>query len=329
MRISIDKARLLLETVMHKLGHSLQESAIIADHLMDSELRGLSQGGLARAISIAERIAKQDAPRKPMRLEHETGFSARIDGGDHVGYLVGRHATEIALEKVKANGIAIVAAHNTWYTGMLSYYAEIAVAAGKVVMIASNATAWVAPHGATEGRFGTNPICFGFPGQNSPVIWDIGTSIIIHADAMLANRLGKPIAHGVAYDSQGEITTDPKEALGGALMAWGGAKGSGLGLVVQLLGIMAGSTVIPQDLSRFGFLMLLVDPGLLSPGEDFSAKVSEYVDWVHSARPGDPEVPVRVPFERSMQDRARRMAEGFVEVPDVIYNSLLSLSSSI
>jgi LDH2 family malate/lactate/ureidoglycolate dehydrogenase len=159
------------------------------------------------------------------------------------------------------------------------------------------------------------------------VIWDIGTSIIIHADAMLANRLGQPIAEGVAYDSKGHMTTDPKEALSGALIAWGGAKGSGLGLVVQLLGIMAGSTVIPQDLSRFGFLTVLVDPSLLSPGEDFSAKVSEYVDWVHSARPSDPDVAVRVPFERSMQDRERRMAEGFVEIPDLIHSSLLKLAA--
>jgi delta1-piperideine-2-carboxylate reductase len=327
MRISIDQARSLLETVMQRQGHTVDESVIIADHLMDSELRGLRQGGLARAISISERLARIGSGRQSMRIEHETGISARIDGGDIVGYLVGRRATELALDKVKAHGISIVAAHNTWYTGMLSYYAEMAVAADKVVMIASNATAWVAPHGATEGRFGTNPMCFGFPSQGTPVIWDIGTSKIIHADAMLARRLGKTIAEDVAYNAQGELTTNPAEALSGALMAWGGAKGSGLGLVVQLLGIMAGSTVIPQDLSGFGFLIIMMDPGLLGPGEDFRAKVSEYVDWVHTARPVDPQVPVRVPFERSMQDRAQRIAEGFVEVPEVIHTSLLKLAA--
>jgi delta1-piperideine-2-carboxylate reductase len=327
MRISIDQARSLLETVMQRQGHTVDESVIIADHLMDSELRGLRQGGLARAISISERLARIGSGRQSMRIEHETGISARIDGGDNVGYLVGRRATELALDKVKAHGISIVAAHNTWYTGMLSYYAEMAVAADKVVMIASNATAWVAPHGATEGRFGTNPMCFGFPSQGTPVIWDIGTSKIIHADAMIARRLGKTIAEDVAYNAQGELTTNPAEALSGALMAWGGAKGSGLGLVVQLLGIMAGSTVIPQDLSGFGFLIIMMDPGLLGPGEDFRAKVSEYVDWVHTARPVDPQVPVRVPFERSMQDRAQRIAEGFVEVPEVIHTSLLKLAA--
>lgn len=326
MLISIDEARALLEAVMRRQGHNDAEAVIIADHLLDSELRGLRQGGLARAISISERLARTATARTPMRVEHETPVSARIDGGDNVGYLVGRRATELAIEKARASGIVMVAAYNTWYTGMLSYYAERATAAGMVVMIASNASAWVAPHGATEGRFGTNPMCFGFPSAGTPVIWDIGTSIIIHADAMLARRLGQPIPEGVAYDAQGQLTTDPAAALGGALMAWGGAKGSGLGLVVQLLGSMAGSTTLPQELSGFGFLIVLMDPGLLSPGEDFRAKVSEYVDWVHTARPADPQVPVRVPFERSMQDRAQRLAEGFVDVPDVIHASLLALA---
>lgn len=326
MRLALVEAHSLLESVLQRQGYRADEAVIIADHLLDSELRGLRQGGLARAISIAERLAVSGTARSAIRVEHETGVSARIDGGDNIGYLVGQQATALALEKVKANGIAVVTAHNTWYTGMLSYYAERAVAAGKVVMIASNATAWVAPQGANQGRFGTNPMCFGFPSVGPPVIWDIGTSIIIHADAMLANRLGQSLAGGVAYNEAGQLTTNPAEALAGSLMAWGGAKGSGLGLVVQLLGILAGSTVIPQDLARFGFLILMLDPELLAPGEDFSAKVAAYVDWVHSARPLDPEVPVRVPFERSAQDRARRIEEGFLEVPDVIHASLLKLT---
>ncbi len=327
MQISIEEARSLLERVMLRQGYTADEAVNIVDHLMDAELRGLRQGGLARAISISERLARTGLTRSTMRIEHETSLSARLDGADQVGYLVGRRATEIALDKVKAHGISIVAAHNTWYTGMLSYYAEMAVAAGMVCMIASNATAWVAPHGATEGRFGTNPMCFAFPSEGTPVIWDIGTSIIIHADAMLARRLGQSLAPGVAFNAQGNPTTDPNEALSGALMPWGGAKGAGLGLVVQLLGIMAGSTVIPQDLSRFGFLIVMVDPGLLSPGVDFQAQVSEYVKWVQSAHPIDPQQPVRVPFERSARDRARRLQEGVVDVPETIYASLLKLAA--
>ena len=327
MRVSLHEARALLESVMRRLGHDAAEAAVIADHLLDSEIRGFRQGGLARALSIAERLARPGRARSPMRVTHETAVAARLDGGDNVGYLVGRRAMELALQKARAHGIAMVAAHNTWYTGMLSYYAEMAVAERKVAMIASNASAWVAPQGATEGRFGTNPICFGFPGRDAPVIWDIGTSIIIHADAMLARRLGKRLPEGVAYDAAGAPTTDPAAALAGALLAWGGAKGSGLGLVVQLLGIMAGSTVIPQDLSGFGMLVVVMDPATLGPGEDYGAKVAEYSQWVRAARPSDPGAPVRMPFERSMRDRAKVRSEGFIEVPEVIHDNLRKLAA--
>ena len=174
--------------------------SLIADHLIDCELRGLAYGGLARAISIAERFERARgtvAVRSASCIE--TPVSARLDGGDHIGYVVAHRATTLAIEKAEAAGIAMVGASDTWYTGMLSYYAEMAAARGLVSIIASNASPWVAPHGATEGRLGTNPICFGFPSADEPIIFDIGTSAIIHAEVTLARRLGNdlPAERGV------------------------------------------------------------------------------------------------------------------------------------
>jgi LDH2 family malate/lactate/ureidoglycolate dehydrogenase len=137
---------------MAALGHDATDGRLIADHLIDCELRGLRYGGLARAISIAERIESHGDRRKPIRILHETPVSARLDGGDHIGYVVAHQATTIAIEKAETAGIAVVGAGDTWYTGMLSYYAEMAATRGLVSMIASNASPWVAPHGATEGR---------------------------------------------------------------------------------------------------------------------------------------------------------------------------------
>jgi LDH2 family malate/lactate/ureidoglycolate dehydrogenase len=164
-------------------------------------------------------------------------------------------------------------------------YAEIAAARGLVSMIASNASPWVAPHGATEGRFGTNPICFSFPSADEPVIWDVGTSAIIHAEVTLARRLGQLLPAGVAFDRDGQTTRDPATALAGAFAAWGGHKGSGLGIVVQLLGIMAGSPPIPPDLAGFGFVMVAMRPDLLGPAETFRDNVSAYAQAVRTARP--------------------------------------------
>jgi delta1-piperideine-2-carboxylate reductase len=307
---------------MAALGHDATDAQLIADHLMDCELRGLRYGGLARAISIAERMERTGDCRRPVRLLHETPVSARLDGGDHIGYVVAHRATVLAIEKTEAAGIAVVGASDTWYTGMLSYYAEIAAARGLMSMIASNASPWVAPHGATEGRLGTNPICFGFPSADEPIIYDVGTSAIIHAEVTLARRLGNELPDNVAFDRDGLPTRDPAAALAGAFATWGGHKGSGLGIAVQLLGILAGSPPIPPELAGFGYLIIAMRPDLMGPAETFRENVSAFATAVRTARPIADGLPVRMPFDRSRQERQRRRTENAIEIPDVLFAQL-------
>jgi delta1-piperideine-2-carboxylate reductase len=325
MKLTINEAYQLAERAMVTLGHDAVDAATIADHLIDCELRGLGYGGLARAVSVAERLARTGDRRRALAVLHETPVSARIDGGDHIGYVVAHHATMLAIEKAEAVGIAVVGASDTWYTGMLSYYAEIAASCGLVSMVASNASPWVAPHGATEGRFGTNPICFGFPSAGEPVIWDIGTSAVIHAEAVLARRLGQELPENVAFDAQGEPTRDPAAALAGAFAAWGGHKGSGLGIVVQLLGIMAGSPPMPPEMSGFGFVIVAMRPDLMGSAEVFRKNVSAYAEAVRSARPVAGGEPVRMPFDRSRAERQRRRAENAIEVPEQLVAQLIEI----
>ena len=325
MRFTVQEALDLAARVMRKLGHDAADAELIAAHLIDCELRGLAYGGLARALSIAERLERTGDRRRPMRILHETPVSARLDGGDHIGYVVAHRATTIAIEKAEAAGIAVVGASDTWYTGMLSYYAEIAAARGLVSLIASNASPWVAPHGAAEPRLGTNPICFGFPSAEDPVIFDIGTSAIMHAEVELGRRLGKDLPEGVAFDRDGAATRDPAAALAGAFAAWGGPRGSGLAIAVQLLGILAGSPPIPPDLAGFGYLIVAIRPDLMGPPEVFQKNVLAFANAVRTARPIAGGPPVRMPFDRSRRERLRRLAENVIDVPDALAAQLASV----
>jgi delta1-piperideine-2-carboxylate reductase len=326
MRLAIPEARDLVTRAMIALGETATDAALISDHLLDCELRGAHYGGLARVISIAERMDRAPGPARPIRILHETPVSARLDGGDRIGYVVAHRATALAIEKAEASGIAVVGASDTWYTGMLSYYAEMCAAQGLVSIIASNASPWVAPHGATEGRLGTNPICFGFPSADEPVIYDIGTSAIMHAEVMLARRLGKQLPEGVAFDRDGQPARDPSAALAGAFAVWGGHKGSGLAIAVQLLGILAGSPAIPPELAAFGYLIITMRPDLMGPEEIFRNNVSALAQAVRSARPAAGGPPVRMPFDRSRRERKERLAAGYIEVPDALITELGHLS---
>ena len=327
MQLTISAARKIVDDVMRAVGHDPNDAALIADHLIDCELRGVTYGGLPRALSIAERMIRSGPPQQPVRIEKETPVSARLDGGDRIGYVVAHRATSIAIDKALASGIAIVGARNTWYTGMLSYYAEMAAARGLVTLIASNATPWVAPHGASEGRVGTNPICFGFPANGDPVIWDIGTSAIMHAEVKLAQRLGLPLRPGAAFDAGGRPTTEPADALGGAFAAWGGHKGSGLAMVVQLLGGLAGGSFSPPELADFGFLIIAIRPGLLTEADAFTSGVTTFAASVRQARPVAGGDAVRMPFDRSREERRRRLGEDAIDVETPVYSALLAIST--
>lgn len=325
--LTLDEARELVHATMLACDHTAEEASVITDHLIDCELRGLGYGGLARCVSLVEQFRNPALVRTPMRVVRESGASAQIEGGNQVGYLVASKATDMAIAKARRQGVATVGAARTWLTGMFSYYLERVAAAGFVGMIAGSGNQLVAPYGGTEPRFCTNPIAFGFPSLDTPVIWDTGTSAITWAEVVLARRLGRPLPEGLAFDAAGAPTTDPGAALDGALAVWGGHRGSGLAMSIQLLGMLAGQENLRADPKLdCGFFILVIDPDLFGEAGEFRQRVGEFARELRATRPLNPAQPVRVPFERSAADRARRLAAGVVEVEDVVVRTLREAS---
>jgi LDH2 family malate/lactate/ureidoglycolate dehydrogenase len=323
MRVSVQQAEDLANRALEKLGYSSEDTALISHHLIDSELRGYGIAGLARILSIADKLGGRQPPSH-IEVTTESPTSAQLNGHDTLGYLVAHKATKIAIEKAKASGVSAVGASGTYYTGMLSYYAEMAAAEDLVTIIASNCTPWVAPEGTYKPLVGTNPFCIGVPTEDVPIIYDIGTSRIIHAQVMLARRKGEQLPPDTAYDEHGEMTTDPDKALKGALTVWGGAKGSGLAIAVQLLGILAGSPALPPNLEDFGYFIMVIDPAKFRPMGDFKREVGNLIQAFHSA-PSMSGNALRMPFERSNRRRAEIKAGGIVEVDDVVVDKLEKL----
>ncbi|EXJ82705.1 hypothetical protein A1O3_06519 [Capronia epimyces CBS 606.96] len=349
VEIPIAEATQICVTALEKAGYSTSDAETITDHLVDAELRGAPFAGLARALSIIDRLRESgpgpgpgsgsgSGPGSRSRWDSATPQSStdievvsdgasfvRLDGHDAVGYLVARRATELAIEKAKTSGVAVVGANNFWYSGNLAYYAEQATRQDLVCILASNTLPLVAPEGAVEARFGTNPICIGFPTSrvDRPVIWDIGTSNIMHAQMMRAQRLGIDLPEGAAYSKEGDLTTDPAAALEGALTVWGGHKGSGLAVMVQLLGMAAGSSAIPSTLSGFGYLALMFDPAVLRPIEEVKGEADEYGEFHRSARTADGEHGgVRMPFDGSYERRKATTERGSLNVPAKVIDQL-------
>lgn len=321
MQIKIEDARDLVQRAMERSGYSSADAETITGQIIGCELRGVAFAGLSRALSLIERTVG-GPPQLPMRILRESPVSALIDGGNTCGYIVAPHAVALGIEKARANGIGAVGANNTWYSGMYVHYLEQATDAGLVAMAVGSSAPRVAPHGATEGRFGTNPIAFAFPSNGDPIIFDAATSAIAIAEAVLAQRTGRRLSEGVAYGPDGVETTDPFAAVAGAIKAWGGHRGSGLGIVVQLLGILAGGGLMPADYMDCGFFFLAIRPDLFMDEAEYRGRVSEYAALVRAARPVEGGGPVRMPFDRSAENRRRILAAGAFETPDEVVAAL-------
>ena len=323
MRLPINQASALVHALMRASGFNEGEAGTITHHLVDCELRGAVYGGLSRALTIAETVRALPEPSAPFCVTRQSSVSAQIDGGNSAGYLVAHHATELAITKAQQHGIGVVAVYNTWLTGMFSYYMEMATR-NDLVALAFGSSAWyVAPHGSNEARFGTNPIACGFPSTGDPVILDIGTSAMPVGEAVLRKRLGQPLPEGWAFGPDGQPTCDPQAALEGVFKAWGGHKGAGLALMVQMFGLLCSDAVRPPAHKESTFLILVVRPDLFAPADAYKQAIADYAASVRAARPVGA-APVRMPFERSAAERRQRLADGWFEVPDAIHQQLLA-----
>lgn len=205
--LPISEATRITASALTKAGFTQEDAATITDHLIDAEMRGSPMAGMARALTIIEALStgRKVQPSSVIDTLTDGPAYARLTGHDCLGYLVAYRATEVAIEKAKASGVAVVGADDFWYSGNLAYFAEMCTKQNLMCFIVSNASCLVAPHGAVEGRFGTNPVALGFPTsqKDRPVIWDIGTSNIMHAQIKRADRLVINLPEGAAYDKDG------------------------------------------------------------------------------------------------------------------------------
>ena len=91
-----------------------------------------------------------------------------------------------------------------------------------------------------KASFGTNPLCFACPVEGrSPFVFDMSTAAIALFGVLTCKAKGQPLPPQSAYDANGNWTRKVEDIhIGGgkgAIANFGGHKGTGLALMVELL----------------------------------------------------------------------------------------------
>jgi LDH2 family malate/lactate/ureidoglycolate dehydrogenase len=258
-----------------------------------------------------------------VRIERDTRLSQLINAGAHPAPVVSYRATDVAIDKAAEHGFGIVGVHNTFSSnGPQAHYAERIAEHNLIGIVMARSPGAVAPFGSAAPLFGTNPIGFSFPTLDRPLVFDMGTSAMTWYGLVLAKARGEPIPDGLAIDRVGHITTDPTEAMDGALLTWDrDYKGSGLGMVIEILaGPLTASAYCDCETfdKEWGSTFLAIDPALLVDVERFKADSSDLIATVRSSRERPDGVRPRLPGERSRTAYEEAKASGMVDVDEAV-----------
>lgn len=315
MKIKVSELRQLAEKALKKYGYNDSEIKTIADILMYAQLRGNNQGVVKL---IGKGIPKREGGERP-KIVKETPVSALFDGNKTHAMIVMDLATDTAIEKAKESGVGIVGNFgSTESTGALGYYATKMAKAGLIgIAYASAPFQTTAPHGSTEARFCTNPMAYGIPTEDDPIVLDMSTSAIAYYGLIEAKTAGKTLPEGIGYDKDGKPTQDPAEIMSGAIKTFGGHKGSGLALIVQIFaGALVQADSFNNDSDNAGNLVMAINPEILTSKESFTKEVSSIIQRIKSARKAEGVNEITIPGERANAFNSKVMSSGKIEVED-------------
>ncbi|MGK9418842.1 Ldh family oxidoreductase [Pseudomonas cedrina] len=317
-RITFTALVALLQRIFERHGTSAQVAAILAHNCASAERDGAHSHGVFRMPGYLSTLASGwvDGMALPEVTDVASGY-VRVDARNGFAQPALEAARALLVEKARSAGIALLAIHNSHHFAALWPDVEPFAEEGLVALSVVNSMTCVVPHGADRPLFGTNPIAFAAPrADGAPIVFDLATSAIAHGDVQIAARKGERLPPGMGVDGLGQPTQDPKAILeGGALLPFGGHKGSALSMMVELLAaaLTGGNFSFEFDWSQHpgartpwtGQLLIVIDPSKTG-GQVFAERSQELVRQMHAAGLR------RLPGDRRHRTRAKAEKEGIV-----------------
>ncbi len=326
-------------TLLENVGVPPDEARLIAEIVVEADLRGVESHGLLRLPAYIHRVqAGLMTPKTEVKVLRERSASVLLDAQRGFGQVAGVLAMNQAMERARQHGVGVAAVRNANHFGIAAYYAMMALPQRMVGIVMANAAPSMAAWGGAAPVLGTNPICIAIPtGGDVDIVLDMASSVVARGKIRLAASKGERIPLGWALDAEGRPTDDPKAALDGTLVPIGGPKGYGLALIIDVLsGVLSGADfgtrlTSVHDLkqpSSVGFVMQALDISAFADWDDFRRDMQTLVsDILNSPRaPGVERI--YLPGEIEWLKRQDRLQNG-VPVPASVLAEIRGLAREL
>jgi LDH2 family malate/lactate/ureidoglycolate dehydrogenase len=319
--------------VFRNAGVSKENSEAVAESLIQADLRGVDSHGVVRTAIYIERIEKNMMdPFAEPEIESEDFATVLLNGNNNIGAVVGKKAVEIALEKAKERGAAIVGVKGSNHFGTGAYYALKAIEKNMILLVMSNASQTMPPTGGKRPFIGTNPLCIGVPaGNEDPFLLDMATSVVARGKIIVASQKGEGIPLGWAVDKDGIPTTNAEAALGGAVLPVGGPKGYAISMFIDILaGVLTGAGFGKyvnnmyenwEEPQNVGHIFIAIDINRFIPIELFKERMDRYISEIKAEPKADGVEEILIPGELEFRRTLERKQNG-IELPAKVVKEL-------
>lgn len=297
--------------------------------IVETSLRGVDSHGVRLVPMYLEDIASGKVNASPKFSFKKTGASSGVLDADHgPGIAAGTFAMDKAVGLARKAGIGAVGVKNSTHFAAASTYGLLAARNGMLGLVLSQTDPLVIPYGGRRAFLGTNPVCFTAPCKDGePFCFDMATSIVARNTVRSYGERGKMLEPGWAVDAQGKPCVDPAKAV--AFLPFGGHKGYGLGLVVEILcACLCGMPFGPNVKNRkqedantpwgYGQFFLAINPERFAGSASFKENLQALLDALRSEPAADGFEKVRVAGDVQIEAFRKRSKEGIpLSEPDV------------
>ncbi|MEU3938010.1 Ldh family oxidoreductase [Streptomyces sp. NPDC029044] len=315
-----------------------EDAHLLADTLVTAELWGHPSHGMLRLPWYLARLRSgATAATAAPRVVSDNGPVLVVDGQDGLGQVLADRATRLGIERAGEHGISAIAVRNSGHFGTAAYFTRKAAGAGRVAMLATNASPAMAPWGGREKRVGTNPWSIAAPaGRYGTVVMDIANTAVARGKIYHAEERGEPIPEGWAADADGAPTTDPRRAIEGLILPMAGHKGYAISFMFDVLaGVLTGSAfgsgVVgpyrPAGRSGVGHLLICVDIRAMADPGEFARRMEALVEETKSTPTAPGTADVLVPGEPEVRTAERLRTEGIPVLEDT-WTALAAISET-
>jgi uncharacterized oxidoreductase len=240
----------------------------------------------------------------------------------------------VTIDIAQPAGIAATVVDRCNHIGRLGEYAETIAQADMIGIAVCNAGAIVAPYGGRARILGTNPLAIAAPRRTGeePLLVDFATAGVAEGKLRVARANGQQVAPGLLLDAEGRPSQDPQSFYdGGVLLPFGGHKGYGLSMMIELLGgVLSG--IAPSATSAYhggnGTLLMALNVGAFTPFERYRDEVEELCAAIKASPPAEGFDEVLLPGEPERRARALRSEQG-VSLADQTWNEITKLAAEL